>query len=214
MQNVSFKDILYLVTNRSNRSMSDFKKVIIEALRAGADIIQLREKNINDQEYIKIALEIKEITDQYNSPLIINDNPFVTKEVKAAGVHIGQADKTALQAREILGKNSIIGISIENIDQAKCLNQHQVNYAAISPIFSTNSKKDTEQPVGLQNSKIIRDIINIPLFAIGGIQNNNVKDVMSCGIDGICVISAIFNSNNPFEATKTLRNLINQKKVQ
>lgn len=66
MQNVSFKDILYLVTNRSNQTMSDFKKVIIEALRAGADIMQLREKNITDQEYIKIALEIKEITDHYN----------------------------------------------------------------------------------------------------------------------------------------------------
>ena len=212
MQNVSFKDILYLVTNRSNQTMSDFKKVTIEALRAGADIIQLREKNITDQEYIKIALEIKEITDQYNSPLIINDNPFVTKEVKAAGVHIGQSDNTILQAREILGKNAIIGISIENIDQAKHLNQQQVSYAAISPIFSTNTKKDIAQPVGLKNSKIIRDIINIPLFAIGGIQNKNVKDVISCGIDGICVISAIFNSSNPFESTKTLKKLINNDK--
>ncbi len=141
MQHVSYKDILYLVTDRSNHNMSDFKKVIIEALRAGTDIIQLREKNVTDLEYTKIALEVKQITDQYNTPLIINDNPIVTKEVKAAGIHIGQSDSTILQARKILGNNAIIGISIENIDQARQLNQHQVTYAAISPIFSTNTKK-------------------------------------------------------------------------
>lgn len=202
---------LYLVTDRSNHSMSDFKKVISEALCAGVDIVQLREKNITNQEYIKIAIEIKEITDQYNKPLIINDNPIVAKEISAAGAHIGQSDNTIEQTRQILGKKSIIGISIENIEQAKTFKQNQVNYAAISPIFATNTKKDTAQPVDLDNARIIRDIINIPLFAIGGINNDNTKEVMSCGIDGICVISTIFNSQNPFEAAKILKDLINYK---
>ncbi|MBP9791836.1 MAG: thiamine phosphate synthase [Rickettsiales bacterium] len=207
---ISNKPILYLVTERLHGDMSYFKSVITDAAKAGVDLIQLREKNISVSEHRKIAKEVKEITDKYNIPLIINDNPIVASEINAAGVHIGQDDIDIDTTRKIVGNKAIIGISIENIEQAKILPQDKVEYIAISPLFMTKTKKDAAPPVGLEEAKKIRKIITKPLFAIGGINSKNAQDVILSGIDGICVVSAIFNSPNPFLATQQLRQLINE----
>jgi thiamine-phosphate pyrophosphorylase len=206
----SSKPILYLVTDRSHSNMSYFKSVINEAAKAGVELIQLREKNISVSEHRKIAKEVKEITDTYNIPLIINDNPIVAAEINAAGVHIGQEDIDIDTTRKIIGNKAIIGISIENIEQARMLPQDKVEYIAISPLFVTKTKKDAASPVGLDEARKIRKIITKPLFAIGGINHKNAKDVILSGIDGICVVSAIFSSSNPFLATQQLRQLINE----
>lgn len=203
------KNILYLVTHRSDDNMLRFKSIITEAAKAGVDLIQLREKNATLVEYRKIAKEVKTITDSYNIPLIINDHPIIASEINAAGVHIGQQDLDIATTRNIIGKTAILGVSIENIEQAQNLPQHLVSYAAISPLFASQTKNDTANPIGIETAKKIRDIIKIPLFAIGGITLQNAKQAMSCGINGICVISAVFDSRNPFKAASQLKQIIN-----
>ena len=203
------KNILYLVTDRSGCDMVRFRNVITDAARAGVDIVQLREKNVAFQEYKEIAKEVKEITDRYHIPLIINDDPFVASEINAAGLHIGQNDISITEARNIIGKKAILGISIENIEQATSLPQHLVDYAVISPIFATTTKEDASTPVGVENTKKIRAIIKKPLFAIGGIDIYNARKAMLCGLDGLCVVSAIFHSSNHFKAARELKEKIN-----
>lgn len=199
---------LYLVTNRHQESVRLLKSKIVEAVKGGVNIVQLREKDITDSEYITIAKEVKPLLDQLNIPLIINDNPYIAKEVNAHGVHLGQSDCNSLNARKILGKKAIIGLSIETLDQTHNVNNLPIDYAVISPIFYTNTKADTSPPFGITNARKFRGHIQKPLLAIGGINEANITNVLETGIDGICVSSAIFNSPSPKFAAQSLKNKI------
>ncbi|MDP0493500.1 MAG: thiamine phosphate synthase, partial [Fusobacterium sp. JB021] len=139
------KDIdysMYLVTDRDILSGRDLNKAVEESILGGTTIVQLREKHISDEEFLKIARELKKITDKYNIPFIINDNIEIAKLVDATGVHIGQSDNDLKYARKILGQDKIIGVSVGNIEEARLAEEGGADYVGIGTIFFTTTKDD------------------------------------------------------------------------
>ncbi len=199
---------LYLVTDRNILGERDLCKAIEDSIKGGTTIVQLREKFIDDEKFLQIAKEVQKITKKYNVPLIINDNIKIAKEIDAEGVHIGQSDDSLEKAREILGKNKIIGVSVGSIEEALKAQADGADYLGIGTIFYTGSKKDINEPLGIENLKNIVDAIKIPSVAIGGIHLDNVKDVMNTGVDGVAVISEILGKEDIKNASKTLLSFI------
>ncbi|WP_300356436.1 thiamine phosphate synthase [Fusobacterium sp.] len=199
---------LYLVTDRDILGERDLCKAVEDSIKGGTTIVQLREKFIDDEKFLQIAKEVQKITKKYNVPLIINDNIKIAKEIDAEGVHIGQSDDSLEKAREILGKNKIIGVSVGSIEEALKAQAGGADYLGIGTIFYTGSKKDINEPLGIENLKNIVDAIKIPSVAIGGIHLDNVKDVMNTGVDGVAVISEILGKEDIKNASKTLLSFI------
>lgn len=199
---------LYLVTDRDILGERDLCKAVEDSIKGGTTIVQLREKFIDDEKFLEIAKEVQKITKKYNVPLIINDNIKIAKEIDAEGVHIGQSDDSLEKAREILGKNKIIGVSVGSIEEALKAQAGGADYLGIGTIFYTGSKKDINEPLGIENLKNIVDAIKIPSVAIGGIHLDNVKDVMNTGVDGVAVISEILGKEDIKNASKTLLSFI------
>ncbi|WP_294658297.1 thiamine phosphate synthase [uncultured Fusobacterium sp.] len=178
----------------------------------GVTIIQLREKTASKDEFLKLAKEVKGITDKYSIPLIINDNVEIAKAIDADGVHLGQSDEELTRAREILGDRKIIGISVGNVEEAKLAEKNGADYLGIGAVFYTDSKKDINEPMGIAGLKRIVKSVNIPNVAIGGIHLSNVKEVMETGTDGIAVISEILGKENIREATVNLKKRLKKSK--
>lgn len=195
---------LYLVTDRRFIGSKPLKKAVEEAILGGTTLVQIREKTASSREFYKIALEVKEITQYYKIPIIINDRIDIAQAVDADGVHLGQSDIPLNTARKILGKNKIIGISVGNIKEAIDAEQGCADYLGIGSIFNTGTKKDIDAPIGINGLSKIYKNIHIPAVAIGGINQDNFKDVLSTGIDGIAVVSAILGNKDITSAAKHL----------
>lgn len=186
---------LYAITDRSwlkNTLEEDVEKAIL----GGATIIQLREKNISDDEYIKRAESIKSVCDKYNIPLIINDNVNVALKVKAAGVHVGQGDTSVSEARKLLGKDYIIGATAHNLEEAKIAQTCGADYLGVGAAFGSSTKKDAKPLTSLETYKEITSNISIPVVAIGGINESNMDLLTGSGIAGVAIISGIFSASN------------------
>lgn len=195
---------LYLVTDRNILKNRDLKDEVENAIKGGVTLVQLREKECGGKDFLKYAVEVKEITDKYDIPLIINDRVDIALAIDAAGVHVGQNDIPAKVVRELIGKNKILGISASNLEEAKKAVEDGADYLGVGAIYSTSTKKDAKN-VKLNMLKEIRDNIKIPIVAIGGIDKNNAKEVIECNIDGIAVVSAILSENNIELAAKNLK---------
>ena len=172
------------------------EEAVEKAILGGATIIQLREKNISDDEYIKRAESIKSVCDKYNIPLIINDNVDVALKVKAAGVHVGQGDTSVSKARSILGKDYIIGATAHNLEEAKIAQIEGADYLGVGAAFGSSTKKDAKPLTSLETYKEITSIISIPVVAIGGINDSNMDLLTGSGIAGVAIISGIFSASN------------------
>lgn len=199
---------LYLVTDRDILGNRDLYKAVEDSIKGGATIVQLREKFIGDDEFLKIARELQKVTRKYNIPLIINDNVKIAKEIDAEGVHIGQSDESLEEARKELGKDKIIGVSVGSVEEAIKAEKGGATYLGIGTVFFTGSKKDINEPLGLEKLEEIRKSVNIPSVAIGGIHLNNVKDVMKTGVNGVAVISEILGKEDIEEASRILLSYI------
>ncbi len=199
---------LYLVTDRSLSLGRDIGWIVEEAVKGGVTMVQLREKDCSTRDFIELATGLKEKLKSFNVPLIINDRIDVALASDADGVHIGQSDMPYHMARKILGKDKIIGLSVETMDQVLEANNLDVDYIGISPVFSTPTKTDTFQPFGLDGVAKVMDISRHPAVAIGGINNSNVKDIFNVGANGVAVVSAICSADNPRTATEELVKLI------
>jgi thiamine-phosphate pyrophosphorylase len=195
---------LYLVTDRSFLKNIDLSKAVEDAISGGVTLVQLREKNISTREFYKLALKIKEVTDYYKVPFIINDRLDIAQAVDADGVHLGQSDIPLVAARKILGRDKIIGISAGTVEEAVDAQKNSADYIGIGTIFFTGTKKDIDTPIGIEGLRKIYNSISIPAVAIGGINEQNFKDVLSTGVDGISVISAILGKNDIKAAAKAL----------
>ena len=194
---------VYLVTDRSLLKERDLGKAVEESIHGGAGIIQLREKNVSSLEFYNIAKDIKKITDKYNVPLIINDRIDIALAVKASGVHLGQEDIPCNLAREILGKDMIIGVSAHNLDEALKAEKDGADYIGCGAVFSTTTKKDTTN-IKISDIKKIKENINIKVVAIGGINENNIVELQGTGIDGVAVVSAVLGKDDIKKATEEL----------
>ena len=199
---------LYLVTDRDILGNRNLCKAVEDSIKGGVSIVQLREKFVDDETFLKIAKEVQKITKKYNIPLIINDNVKIAKEIDAEGVHIGQSDKPLEETRKILGKDKIIGVSVGSLDEALKAQKGGADYLGIGTIFYTGTKKDINEPLGIEKLKTIVENISIPSVAIGGIHLNNIEEVMKTGVNGVAVISEILGKEDIENATRTLLSFI------
>jgi thiamine-phosphate pyrophosphorylase len=198
-KNVNYN--LYLVTDRDILKGRDLCLSVEQAIQGGATVVQLREKDVSSLEFYKIALEVKKITDRYNVPLIINDRLDIAIAADAAGVHVGQFDLPCKVAREILGDNKIVGVSAATLEEAIAAERDGADYIGVGAMYSTATKTNT-RPVTLETLAEIKKAINIPVVAIGGINENNFIPLKETGIDGLAIVSAILGKENIKEAAE------------
>lgn len=200
---------LYLVTDRKMLRGRDLGQSIELAIQGGVTLVQLREKSVSTREFFELAIRIKEITAHYQIPLIINDRLDIALAIDADGLHIGQDDLPMLKARELLGKRKIIGVSASTLAEALLAQQQGADYLGVGAVFSTSTKTDAPE-VSLQQLEIIKKSVTIPVVAIGGINETNLKQVLATGIDGVSVVSAILAKEDILEATRLLQKIIRQ----
>lgn len=198
---------LYVVTDREILGEKDLIKSIEQAILGGATVVQLREKNISTKDFHKIAIEAKKVTSKYKVPLIINDRIDIVLSSEADGLHIGQDDMPLEIARTILGEEKIIGVSVRSVSEAIVAEKRGADYLGVGAVFPTESKSDATL-VGLTELKRIKDKVNIPVVAIGGINETNTKEVMEHKADGVAVISAVFSKEDITDASKALLKII------
>lgn len=198
---------LYLVTDRSFLGNRSLKAAVSEAIEGGVTFIQIREKDISTRAFYKIAAEVKEVTDYYKIPLVINDRIDIAQAIDADGVHLGQSDMPIEIARMILGKNKIIGISVKDVKEAIEAEENGADYVGVGTVFYTGTKKDINKPIGLEGLREVCSSIKIPKVAIGGINKDNLKDILSAGADGAAIVSAILGEVDIKEASKLIKKL-------
>lgn len=202
--------LLYLVTDRDLSLERPLVEVVTAAVQGGVTCVQLREKNCTGREFLQQAIQLKSLLAPLKVPLIINDRVDIALAVDADGVHLGQHDLPLADARSLLGPERLIGISAETVQDALEAEQNGADYIGISPVFSTPTKTDTAQALGLAGIRKIRQQTSIPLVAIGGISNVNAAQVIQAGADGIAVVSAIMSATAPDQAAKELRQILEQ----
>ncbi|NLZ49765.1 MAG: thiamine phosphate synthase [Clostridiales bacterium] len=181
---------LYLVTDREFMSSEKLEDAVEEAILGGCTLIQLREKKCSTLEFYEIAKKIKELTDRYRIPLIINDRIDIALAVDAAGVHIGQEDLPVKVARKLIGENKILGVSTSNLEESMKAYNDGADYLGVGAMFPTNTKEDASV-VSIENLLEIRKQVPIPIVVIGGINKNTIRHFKGIDIDGFAVVSAI-----------------------
>ena len=200
---------LYAVTDRHWLGKQTLFDQVKEALDGGATCIQLREKQLDEENFLKEAIEIQKLCKQYHVPFIVNDNVEIAKDMHADGIHVGQSDMEALDVRKALGNDVILGVSAQTVEQAKKAEAHGADYLGVGAVFPTGSKDDADD-VSHKTLKAICEAVSIPVIAIGGITQDNVKELAGSGIVGIAVISAIFAQKDITQATKDLKQATEQ----
>ena len=203
---------LYVIAD-PNLMGEDFEKKIQDTIHNGATVIQLREKNSSTLRFLERALMLKEIISK-KTLFIVNDRVDIAIASQADGVHLGQDDLPVPVARQILGEDKIIGVSTHSIKEAQRAEEEGANYIAIGPIFSTQTKPDSGPPKGVSIISQVKKKVHIPVIAIGGINKENVQEVLKAGADGIAVISAVFKSENVGLATRKLFEIIKRERLR
>lgn len=201
-QNIDYT--LYLVTDRSVMSAKSLEQAVEQAIQGGCTVVQLREKNASSREFFETAQRVKQITDSYHIPLIINDRTDICLAVNAAGIHVGQQDLSAKVVRSMVGPDKIIGVSAATLSEAIQAEQDGADYLGVGAMFSTSTKTNT-RPVTVEQLAQIKQAVQIPVVAIGGIQSSNAATLTETGIDGIAVVSAILAQENITHAAQQLK---------
>ena len=199
---------LYLVTDRPLSLGRDIEEIVREAVEGGVTMVQLREKECPTGEFVALAKRLKALLAPLGVPLIINDRVDVALAVDADGVHIGQSDMPYEVARRLLGKEKIIGLSVENFSDLEVANTLDVDYVGISPVYGTPTKSDTAEPFGLEGLRRAVEMSVHPTVAIGGMNAQTIGEVMAAGTDGVAVVSAICSAPSPRKAAEELLNII------
>lgn len=210
----SFDLSLYLVTDRSLSLGRPLEYVVEEAVKGGVTMVQLREKECSSKDFYLQAVALKACLKPYNIPLIINDRLDIALACDAEGLHIGQSDLPYEVARKIWGKDKIIGLSVENTQDALAANKLDVDYIGISPVFGTPTKSDTAEALGLTGVREISHMSKHPSVGIGGINNSNARKIIQAGADGISVVSAIMSAADPRLAASQLCDIVKQCKLK
>ncbi|ONI39814.1 thiamine-phosphate diphosphorylase [Candidatus Epulonipiscium fishelsonii] len=204
---MNFNPRLYLVTDSTYNSEEAFLKIIDEACKAGVTLVQLREKNKTTREYIEIGLKVKAITDSHKIPLIIDDRVDVVMAIDASGVHVGAEDMPVHIARKILGNDKIVGATAKTVEVAIKAVNDGADYLGVGAIYPTTTKVITK----ITEVSTLNDIataVDVPIVAIGGLNETNLDILNKSEIDGIAVVSAIMKSKQVDKDTKKLRQLV------
>lgn len=199
---------LYLVTDSTNLSEEAFLERIEAACKGGVTLVQLREKNKTTRDYIELAHKVKEITDRYHLPLLIDDRLDVAQAIDADGVHVGAEDMPVGLARKILGPDKIIGATAKTVEAASKAEADGADYLGVGAIYPTTTKVKTV----LTKVETLQDIcehVSIPVGAIGGLNKENCDILQGTSIDGICVVSAIMKQDDCETAARELKQKVN-----
>ena len=186
---------LYAVTDRAWTGKQTLFEQAEAAMRGGITCLQLREKNMDKDEFLKEALEMKELCRSYNVPLIINDDPYIAVKSGADGVHIGQKDMSLKEAREITGNGMIIGVTAALPELAVKAEKEGADYIGSGAVFGSSTKADAK-PLSHDVLREITASVNIPVVAIGGITRDNMAKLAGTGIAGAALVSAIFSADD------------------
>ncbi len=185
---------LYAVTDRAwlpDPTAEALADQVEQALRGGVTLLQLREKNLGEEEFLREARLVRTLCRQYHVPLIVNDSVRIAKEADADGVHLGRSDTGIAQARRLLGPEKIIGASARTVEQARLAERQGADYLGVGAVFPTGTKRDARQ-IDRETLREICRTAAIPVAAIGGITAENVSQLAGSGISGIAVVSALF----------------------
>ena len=201
--------ILYAVTDRAWIGKQNLYEQVESALKGGATCVQLREKNLDEELFLEEAIKIKSLCKKYGIPFLVNDNVDIAIKCEADGVHVGQEDTAVSKVRKLVGDKMIIGVSVQNINEALESIKNGADYLGVGAMFSTSTKLDANV-IPFENLKSVCNAVNIPVVAIGGIGKNNIMTLAGSGADGVALVSAIFGAKNIEEECRELRRLSEQ----
>lgn len=201
---------LYAVTDRAWLGERTLAGCVEETLRGGATCLQLREKELDDAAFLEEAKELKALCARYGVPFIVNDNVDVGILCGANGVHVGQSDANADAVRTRIGRDMILGVSVQTVEQAVKAEQDGADYLGVGAMFSTGTKLDADD-VSFDTLREICKAVSIPVVAIGGISLKNIGAFADTGIDGVAVVSAIFAAEQIEDATRKLRSVVREE---
>jgi len=199
---------LCVITDRSLSNGLSESEVARLAYSGGADIVQLRMKGSDGKEMLEQARIIKSLSEEYAKFFIVNDRIDIALLSDADGVHLGQSDIPIEEARELLGDEKLIGISVHNVKEAKDAESRGADYISVGSVFRTSTKKDAYQDQGLDVVFTVKEAVDIPVLAIGGIGRGNIQDVIRAGADGVAVVSAVVSQKDIAAAAHELRDMI------
>ncbi len=198
--------LLYAVTGRAWVGKQSLYEQVESALKGGATCVQLREKELDDETFLKEAMEISVLCKKYGVPFFINDNVDISIKCHADGIHVGQEDMEATQVRQRVGNNMIIGVSVHSVEEALEAVKNGADCLGVGAMFSTSTKTD----VDVLPKETLRDIcaaVDIPVVAIGGIGKSNISQLAGTGVDGVALVSAIFAADDIENECRLLRKL-------
>lgn len=196
--------LLYGVTDRSWLREETLVDVVKQAIAGGMTFLQIREKHLSDDEFLKETLSLKALCKEAKLPFVVNDNVEVAIKADVDGVHIGQEDMEPKEVRKLIGEDKIMGVSAQTLEQALTAEKQGADYLGVGAVFPTSSKSDAKT-IDFRVLKEICNNVSIPVVAIGGITEENMEELKDLGVKGIALISSIFAQKNIKEATKRLK---------
>ncbi len=202
---------LTLVTQKGNRPIAEYLAFIETCAKAGIHAVQLREKHLNTQEKLEFALALKPLLLHYQVKFIINDDVNLCEKINADGVHLGQTDGCCINARNQLGHDKIIGLTIDNLTQLNIANTLPINYVGIGAIFPTQNKPNITTVWGLNGLSDAQTKSTHPIIAIGGISAENITDIFNTGIHGMAAIGAFHDAPRPDYLIKIFHHTLQQR---
>ncbi len=201
---------LYVITDSQMLKDRSLVEAVEEAIRGGATVIQYREKSATTRRMVEEARLIRALCKARGVPFIVNDRIDVALAVDADGVHVGDDDMPVALARRILGPRKIIGASADTVEKAILYASEGANYLGVGSVYATSTKPDAGLPIGLEGLRRILRVASVPVVAIGGINEENAREVLETGVAGIAVISAVMGAPNILEATQRLRKIVDE----
>lgn len=184
---------LYAVTDRAWVGKQSLAEQVAAALRGGVTCVQLREKELDEEQFLREAEEIFTLCKRYRVPFFINDNVALALRCHADGVHVGQDDMDVAEVRRLVGQEMMIGVSVHTVEEARTAAEGGADYLGVGAMFATSTKTDASL-VTKETLRAICDAVSIPVVAIGGINKSNLLELAGTGVDGVALVSAIFSA--------------------
>lgn len=201
--------LLYAVTDRAWTGKQSLYEQVESALKGGATCVQLREKDLNEEDFLQEALEISALCKRYSVPFFINDNVEIAIQCHADGIHVGQNDLNAAQVRQRVGEHMLIGVSVHSVAEALEAVKNGADCLGVGAMFSTSTKANANV-LSLETLRAICVAVDIPVVAIGGLNKQNLTQLAGTGIDGVALVSAIFSADDIENECRTLRDLMEE----
>ena len=201
--------LLYAVTDRAWVGKQSLYEQVKSALKGGVTCVQLREKELDDEAFLKEAVEIHALCQRYGVPFFVNDNVDIAIRCHAEGIHVGQDDMAAAQVRQRVGEGVMIGVSAHTVQEALDAVAHGADYLGVGAVFATHTKTDVSE-MPRQTLLDICNAVDVPVVAIGGIHKDNILQLRGTGVDGVALVSAIFSAKDIEAECRELKALSEQ----